>query len=367
MSDLLAAAASSLPGLALTLASFFGVLLVLVVVHELGHFVTAKLAGVTVQEFGFGYPPRIFGVHYKGTDYTINLLPLGGFVRLLGEEDPKETGSFASKPIPIRVVVLAAGSFMNAVLPVFLLTAGFMVPHAVLEGTVRVEQVAEGSPAAGAGIEPGDVILRVNDREIKSIQDVGYNIQLNLGNPMQMTVQRGSQPRTVQVTPRWQPPSGQGATGIVIGMPDRQTVTRSLALPDALALGVRETFDMPTQFKNDILGRFAGGSAQGSPVMGPIGIAQVTGEVAKSGVVNLLVLAAGLSMNLAMINILPIPALDGGRIVFVLLEWVRRGRRIAPEREALVHMVFMGLLLLFIVRVSFDDVMRIMEGKSILP
>ncbi|MEK7214989.1 MAG: M50 family metallopeptidase, partial [Chloroflexota bacterium] len=363
MSDLLSGAASSLPGLALTLAAFFGVLLALVMVHELGHFVTAKRAGVNVQEFGFGYPPRLFGIHYKGTDYTINLLPLGGFVRMLGEEDPGETGSFASKAIPVRIIILAAGSFMNAVLPVFLLTASFMVPHTVVEGTVRVEQVAEGSPAAAAGIQPGDAILSVNDREVKSIQDVGYNIQLNLGNEMQMTVRRDGKPLTLQVVPRWRPPAGQGATGIVIGMPDRQAVTTSLALPAAFARGFRETLDMPVQFKNDILGRFAGGSAQGSPVMGPIGIAQVTGEVAKSGLVNLLGLAAGLSMNLAMINILPIPALDGGRIVFVLLEWVRRGRRIPPEREAIVHMVFMGLLLLFIARVSFDDIARILEGK----
>lgn len=347
---------------------FFGVLLVLVMAHELGHFVTAKLAGITVQEFGFGYPPRLFGVRFKGTDYTLNLLPLGGFVKMLGEEDPNQTGSFASKGVPARLIVLAAGSFMNAVLPVALLTTSLLIPHQVVVGDVRIEQVAEGSPAAAAGLQPGDIILRINERPVENIQDVGYNIQLNMGSPMTMTVRRGPETtRTVTVTPRWRPPQGQGATGIVIGMPDRRIEDRSLPFPQALGEGLQGTLDMPSQFKNELLMRFSGGGGPGAAVMGPIGIAQVTGEVAKGGIGNLLVFAAGLSMNLAVINMLPIPALDGGRIMFVLIEWVRRGRRITPEREGLAHMVGMAVLLGLIAVVSFNDIGRIIRGESILP
>lgn len=344
--------------------AFLGVLLVLVLAHELGHFITAKLAGVPVLEFGFGYPPRLFAIRYKGTDYSLNLLPLGGFVKLVGEEDPAQPGGLAGRSIGVRLMVLGAGSFMNAVLPVVLLTATFMAPRDTVVGPVRIEDVAAESPAALAGLQAGDVIRRINDREISSIREVGYNIQLNLGSQIEVAVTRDGQTRVATMVPRWNPPPGQGATGIVISMPEREAKTVALPLPQALGEGLRSSLDMLSLFKNGILSTFLARS--GPAVTGPIGIAQVTGEVAQGGVLPLLEWMALLSMNLAVMNILPIPMLDGGRVFFVLLEWVRRGRRIPAEREGLVHLVGFVILMGLILIVSYYDIMRIVRGESIL-
>jgi regulator of sigma E protease len=347
---------------------FLIVLLVLVIVHELGHFMTAKLARVTVQEFGFGYPPRLFGFKFKGTLYSLNLLPLGGFVKLLGEEDPAERGSFASQPVPTRLVILGAGPFMNAVLPIALLTASLMFPHQSVAGPVRIDEVAPNSPAEAAGVQPGDIVVQVNDRKIELPQDVRYNIQLNLGSPIDMTLDRDGQTKVVRMTPRWETPENQGPTGIKIVMRPEEVheITVSKTLPQAFAEGLRGTFDMITLFKNGIYSTIMSRNGAAA-VSGPIGIAQATGEVAKGGIPPLLEWTAFLSMNLAILNILPIPMLDGGRILFVLIEWVRRGRRIPPEREGLVHLIGFAALMAFILFVSYQDIMRITGGGSLIP
>lgn len=350
-------------GFAGNVLPFLLILMVLVVAHELGHYVTAKLAGVTVQEFGFGYPPRLFAVKFKGTDYSLNLLPLGGFVKLLGEEDPAEAGSLAGKSVGTRLIILGAGSFMNALLPIVLLTASYMMARETLVGSVYIQGVAPGSPAEVAGMQAGDVILGINDRKVGNIQDVGYNIQLNLGSQMEIALKRGDQTKIVDVVPRWNPPRGQGATGITIAMPDRAVQTVTLSPLEALGTGVRRSFDLLTLFKNGMISMVLARS--GPSVTGPIGIAQATAEVAQAGVSPLLEWTALLSMNLAFLNILPIPMLDGGRMFFVLLEWVRRGRRISPEREGLVHLIGFVILMAFILFVSFQDILRLINGESL--
>ena len=347
------------------LIAFLGVLLVLVLAHELGHFITAKLSGVTVQEFGVGYPPRLVALKYRGTDYSLNLLPLGGFVKLLGEEDPQEPGSFASKRIGTRLLVLGSGPLMNALLPVVLLSASLLLSRETVVGPVHIEAVAAGSPAEAAGLQVGDILRKINDREIRNIRDVGYNIQLNLGSELAVTVQRASEAKLMRVVPRWNPPPGQGATGITIAMPERRVEQVSLSLPDALGTGLRTSFDLLTIFKNGIYSAISARS--GPAITGPIGIAQVTGEVARAGFPPLLEWAAFLSMNLAILNILPIPMLDGGRIFFVLLEWVRRGRRVSPEREGLVHLVGFVVLMGLILIVSYYDVLRIFKAERLFP
>ncbi len=353
-----------------SIAAFLPVLMVLVLVHELGHFVTAKIAGVVVQEFGFGYPPRLFAVRWKGTDYSINLLPLGGFVKLLGEEDPSETGSLASKGIPTRLIILSAGSLMNALLPVLLFTATYMIPKDMPVGPVEIMQVLPGSPAEQAGFQTGDRVTKINDRQIQNIGDVSLSIQLNLGSEMDVYLQRGDQQVNTRVSPRWNPPPNQGATGILITMPEGETeiVKRSHPIWEALPLGARNTADMLTLFKNGILGLFSEREGGGSlEVTGPIGIARMTGEVAQQGFVTLLEWTALLSINLAILNMLPIPMLDGGRAFFVLLEGIRGGKRIPPEREGLVHLAGFILLMIMIVIVSYNDILKIVNGENLIP
>jgi len=342
------------------------ILVGLVLVHEIGHFITAKLSGVRVQEFGIGYPPRIFAVRLGETEYSLNLLPLGGFVRMLGEEDPAEKNSLASKSIPVRVMILSAGSAMNALLPIVLFSLSYMVPQQTVSGPVVVKQVAPNSPAAMAGIRPGDAILRINDRHIQNTRDLSYNIQLNLGSEITMQLKRDRfTQETIKVIPRWNPPQGQGPTGIEVSMTSMYRTTQAYPAWEAVPLGLRSTFDTLTLTKNEIIGWFVRGITP--QVAGPIGIAQMTGEVAKVGVGSLLEFAGLLSINLAILNILPFPMLDGGRLAFVVLEGLRGGKRISPEREGLVHLIGFALILTLVVVVSYYDILRIVRGESLFP
>ena len=440
-------------------ATFFGVLLVLVVTHELGHFLTAKLAGVAVQEFGIGYPPRLFALHYRGTDYSVNLFPLGGFVKLLGEEDPLEEqpqklqsarvlvldrgaqGSpeapkpsagvpMASKSPWTRLLILAAGPGMNALLSILLLSIAFSIPHNVLSGPVHIETVAKESPAERAGLQSGDIVRKIDDREIRNMQDVSSAIQLNLGTETVVTFQRGSEARKAHLVPRWDPPPQQGAIGVVLSMPvtvvtvksgtpaavaglqtgdriqtiDGRTVrlideiqlepqdelvvvrgvkeqrlewngpndptsaglvlsgpsvlTVSPQLHEALLSGARTTFDFLTLLTNGVRSVITSDGAVA--LTGPVGIAQTTAEAANGGLPPLLHWMAFLSLNLAVMNILPLPMLDGGRVAFVLLEWVRHGRRLAPKIENFVHLGGFAMLLGVILVITYQDIMRLL-------
>jgi len=350
----------------ITIVSLLGVLIVLVLAHECGHFFTARATGVRVEEFGIFFPPRLFFIKRGETMYSINALPIGGFVKLAGEEDPDVPGSLASKSVWVRVLVLAAGSVMNALLPIILFAVAFMVPHNVLSGQVFVEEVAAGSPAAMAGIEAGDAILMIDEKTIRNIGDVQRNIQLNLGQETDVLIEHGDSTReTVQVIPRWQPPVEEGATGIVVRVENAVTVRESYPFWKAIPMGVSECINTYVLFKNVIISMVIGTA----PVVlaGPVGIAEITGEAARAGFSYLLQFAAFFSINLAIINIFPLPALDGGRIVFVLLEWVRRGKRVSPRIEGIVHTVGFFALVAAMVAITYQDIIRIITGGKLIP
>jgi regulator of sigma E protease len=350
----------------ITIVSFIGILILLVFAHEFGHFITAKLAKVKVEEFGIGFPPRIFSFKRGETTYSLNAIPLGGFTKMLGEEDPTLPGSLASKSIPIRFLVLSAGSLMNILLPILLLATSFMIPHDMVMEQVQVQEVASGSPAQIAGIEPGDTILAINDHTIRNRGDVGYFIQLYLGSEIDIQLQRGElSQREVSLKPRWNPPEGQGATGISIAGVDSTIIRESYPVWKALPSSITHCWQILVLFRNEVIGWFIRGTPP--QLTGPIGIAELTGEMAKAGLSPLLEFAALISINLAIINLLPFPGLDGGRLIFVALEWVRRGKRISPKREGLVHLIGFVLLILFIMVVSYYDIVNIIHGESALP
>ena len=201
----------------ITIITGLAVLSVLVLAHELGHFITAKISGVMVNEFGLGFPPRLLSVKLGETRYSLNAIPFGGFTKLYGEEDPKALRSLAGKGTGTRMLVLSAGSLTNFLLALLLFSVVFMIPRDVVIGQVVVEEVASGSPAAIAGIETGDVILSVNEKPVNSTNDLQRYIQLNLGKEASISVRHeDSTEESFQVIPRWEPPEGQGAIGIVI-------------------------------------------------------------------------------------------------------------------------------------------------------
>ena len=350
----------------ISIVSFVIVIIVLVLAHELGHFITAKLSRVRVEEFGLGFPPRLISRKWGETRYSLNAIPLGGFVRMSGEENPDVPGSLAGKGIGTRLLVLSAGSIMNFLLPLFLFSIAFMIPHNVVSGQVMIGGVDPDSPAAATSIEPGDIILNINEHMVNNLGDLHRYIQLNLGREITMLVEHtNSTKESIQVIPRWRPPEGRGAIGIIATTANATVIHQSEPFWRAIPSGVVACVETFILFKNEIISMIVGTSPVS--VTGPVGIAQITGKIAQTGISPLLEFAAFLSINLAIINLFPLPALDGGRIVFVLLEAARRGKRISVKKEGLTHAIGFALLMAAILAITYQDILRIINGDSLIP
>ena len=349
--------------LATTIISFILVFSGIILAHELGHFITAKLAGVKVEEFGLGYPPRIFGIKRGETIYSVNWLLIGGFTKMSGEEDPTAPRSLASKSRATRALVLSAGAIVNAILPFILFSVAYMVPHTIVSGQVTVQEVAAASPAESAGIVPGDIILSVNGKAIDNLVDLSRYIEINLGKQTTLLIKTPqSTLQSITVVPRWNPPAGQGAIGVSMQLENPVTSKKAEPFFRSISLGISETFQVMVLFKNSILSLFVGTSSL--QLTGPVGIAQLTGEAAQAGISPLLEFTGFLSLSVAIMNILPLPALDGGRLFFVFLEWVRRGKRVSPKTEGMVHFIGFLLLITLALVVTYQDIFRIVKGGS---
>ncbi|GAF69452.1 unnamed protein product, partial [marine sediment metagenome] len=278
----------------ITIVSFLVVIAVIILAHELGHFITAKASRVKVEEFGLGYPPRLFGIKRGETLYSLNAIPIGGFTKMAGEEDPKIKRSLASKGRGIRLLVLSAGSLMNALLPLLLFSIAFMVPHNVVVGQVLVEEVAPNSPAAMVGIEPGDTLVSLNEKPVQNISNLQRYTYLNLGREVSLLIQHSdATTEEVQIIPRWKPPEGQGAMGVLVSMTNQTTIRQHEPFWRAIPQGIGECIETFVLFKNAILSLIIGATSM--EIAGPVGIAQMTGEVAKAGISPLLEFAAFLS------------------------------------------------------------------------
>ena len=355
-------------GFVVTLIVFAVVLSLLVLVHELGHYGAARLLGVRVRELGVGFPPRIRAVNRGGIDYSINALPFGGFVRLHGEEDPSQPYGFAAQPIRVRTAIIAAGAVMNLLLA-WIIFSGFaaLVPAPTdIAGDVVVRGVAEGSPAEQAGILPGDLLDQIDGVPIMSANQLSDLISRSAGRPTTLRLLRGAVPTAAQLVPRADPPPGQGAMGIVITMENVTLVTERSPLwrapIDGVLIGAAFFVEIGREFR-----RWGTGAAE-PDLAGPVGIAQITGEAARSGLVDLTWLIGVLSLNLAILNVLPIPALDGGRLLFLLIETARGGKRIPSRVEGMIHLAGFAVLIGFIITVTLVvDIPRALSGETILP
>lgn len=344
----------------------------LIFVHELGHFMAAKRAGVKVEEFGFGFPPRIFGVKRGETIYSLNLLPLGGFVKIFGEagEGEGDPRSFISKKLGTRAGIVAAGVTMNVILAVFLLSVGHTVglPTIVDETVqnnfrdvkIQIAQVVSASPAAEADLKLGDVIVRIKAGEKAveglKIEDFQNFIKTNAGQEVVFTIQRGGETIEKTLVPRVSPPPGEGATGIAM------VKTAIVSYPWYLAVwkGIESTFTLTIALVSGFYWILKGLILKGTliaEVAGPVGIAVLISETTKLGFNYVLQFAAVLSINLAIINFLPFPALDGGRLIFFGIEKIK-GSPVNPKVEKIIHAAGFALLILLMFVVTFRDITK---------
>lgn len=354
-----------------TVITFIVLLSVLIFVHEFGHFIAARRSGMAVEEFGFGFPPKLWGIKKGKTLYTINWIPLGGFVRIKGEsgENADQPDSFATQSLPKRVLVVSAGVIMNVVFAWFLLSVGYTVglPQ-IIEGEDGYRQVADAqvhvydvlpeSPAEVAGLEPGDTIISMDGRAFGTISEVVSYTSLHQGESIELGYERVSgEQGTLSVTPE------------VIEEIERPGIGASLYETGLVSYpwyvapveGAKSTFTFLFEIIKALGGFFRDlivTQKVSSDLSGPVGIAVLTGEVASLGFRYLLQFAALLSLNLAVVNFLPFPALDGGRMVFLIAEAVRRGKAVSRKVEGVTHSLGFAFLMLVVVAVTYRDLVR---------
>ncbi len=355
----------------LTIVSFVVVMSVLVFVHEFGHFLVAKRNGIVVDEFGFGFPPRLVKLGERdGTVYSINAIPFGGFVRMRGEDDPSEPGSFAAAPKLARTLTLLAGPVMNLLLAIILFAILVMlsgVPDPSRANGAVVDSIAPNSPAAQAGLQPGDRVTAAAGQPVKTSSELVRITSANVGQPVTYEVERqvdgAAQKIDLTMIPRANPPAGQGALGITLAAPP----LRPAAPWEALWYGVQQvwalivlTFAIPATLIRE------GKPIADAGFMGPVGIAAVTGQVVRSSIAiesikPILSFMGALSTALGLTNLLPIPGLDGGRLLFVIVEAIRR-KRIEPMQEGMVHLIGLGLLLVLMAMLTVHEVTSLVQG-----
>jgi len=374
----------------ITTIVFILILGLLIFVHELGHFLTAIHNGIKADEFGFGFPPRIFGfvkdektgkykiipgnkeVTSKNTIYSVNWIPLGGFVKIKGESgESNDKDSLISKSAWIKTKVLGAGVLMNFLLAWFLLTIVFMIgaPEAINDDAkivrnaeVKIAQVLPETPAEDMGLLVGDTIHRLSFQnkevvaKVKHIKDVQTFINKHQGENITITISRGEEILELKGIPRKKYPENQGSLGVSLA----RTVVREYPWYEAIGKGITAVGSMILLMLSTLFSLLAGlfsGKKMAMDVAGPVGIAFMTKQATDLGIVYLLQFTAILSINLGIINILPFPALDGGRILFILIEKIK-GSPVNQKLEQILHTIGFLLLITLMVVVTFRDFIR---------
>ncbi len=365
----------------LTIIVFILILGLLIFSHEFGHFISAKKAGIKVEEFGFGFPPRIFGIKKGETLYSLNLIPLGGFVKIYGEQrlkkgeisSKKDKRAFYARPIWQRAIIITMGVIMNLFLAAILLgiVHWIGIPTILEENStqalqaknvqIQIIDVTKDSPAEKAGLKAGDAIKQfsINNFQfsINEVEDVQQTVARYAGEEVVLIVQRGKEVFEITVTPRISPPEGEGPLGIALA----KTGIVKYPLYAAIWQGFRATGQLIVTFielfyqllktlvlKGVLIGELAG----------PVGIAVLTSQMTKLGFVYILQFTAIISINLAIINIIPFPALDGGRLLFLLIEKIK-GSPVSVKVEQIVNSLGFALLIALMILVTFRDITRL--------
>ncbi|MDD5589897.1 MAG: RIP metalloprotease RseP [Candidatus Portnoybacteria bacterium] len=374
----------------MTILIFIIILGILIFIHELGHFAMAKKSGVRVDEFGFGFPPRLIGLQKRGrkwkflfwsqkpeaggeTVYSLNLIPLGGFVKIFGEEGEGSGAkdSFVSKKARSKAAILLAGVFMNFILAVFLFGLGHFLglPTALSDeeaakfpdSRVAIVGVSSASPAQEAGLAAGDQILGYieNGRliEIKNTAQFQSIADRKKGQDLLLDFKRGDSQMEIKLIPRENPPSGEGPLGVELANVAEVSYSWYESIYRGFTATISLTFALLAAFYEIIKNLIVDGRA-GMDVSGPVGIFNLTGQAAQMGFIYLIQLTALLSINLAVINAFPFPALDGGRVLFLAIEKIN-GSPVSQKVQNLIHatgFVFLIILMLFI---TYRDIAKL--------
>ncbi|MBI3335669.1 MAG: RIP metalloprotease RseP [Candidatus Portnoybacteria bacterium] len=371
----------------MTILIFIAILVILVLVHEFGHFLAAKLFGIKVLEFGIGFPPKLASIKKGDTEYSLNLLPLGGFVRIFGEEGEEKTNprSYASRPAYQRALIVANGVFFNIVFAFFIFWLGFSIgfPMAlgedvgkgeVIQQGVQILDVVKESPAKEAGLMRGDSIVKVQSsltsgasvlqrqnfkvqNDIKKVEDLQKFTKGEEDQVLTLTIKRGKEIIEKEVLARAKPPEGQGAMGVVLADIGLVKYPVGEAFLRALEITAKNIWFILLGIFLLLKSLFVSGKLIGE-VSGPVGIAVMTGQFYALGIHYLIFFISLISINLAVLNILPIPALDGGRLLFIVIEKLK-GSPVTQETENKVHAIGFALLIGLVLLVTIRDILQL--------
>ncbi len=319
----------------------------LIFAHEFGHYIVARWSGIRVLELAIGFGPKILGWSKDGTDYSLRVFPLGGFCRMLGEspEEANEPDSFPQKSVPKRAAVLAAGAITNLLLAfVVFFTIFFFLVGVPQTDSSRLGEVFSGSPAEEAGLQAGDEIISVDGIQVETWEQVVAAIENKPGQEVTIVARRNGEVKEFAPVAELVPETGRGMVGI-------SAVYEKYNFMESVQISLGHFGVVIDSLYQVISGR------EPLDVTGPVGIVIIVGEVAQTGFVNLLFLTGFISISLGLINLFPIPALDGGRLLFLLIEAVR-GKPLDPEKEGVVHFIGFALLILLILLVTYNDLIR---------
>ncbi len=343
-------------------AAFLFVFAMVVLAHELGHFFAARRAGIRVYEFAIGFGPKLFSIKKKDTFYSLNAIPFGGYVRIAGIEGREgedascpENEKYYSKPPAQKFQSIVAGPLMNILLAFILFSIYFLLVGAPVGPSREIGFIVPGSEAERIGLKVGDRIEAIGDRDIKNMTLAIKEIHKSAGKELTLKINREGQMLYVKATPRFDPKNNIA----LIGFSPKPMIAKIGPLKSVVH-GAKYTLGMMIIITYSIW-LLISGQVSFSNLMGPLGIAQITGQEAQAGFLPLLYLIALISVHLAVFNLLPIPALDGGRLVFVVIEWVRR-KAIPIEKENKVHLVGLLLLIALLIAVTINDFIRILQG-----
>ena len=313
----------------------------LVVIHEFGHFLFARLAGIKVEEFAVGMGPKIWGVKGKETLYSVRALPIGGFCKMLGEDESNEDPrAFNNKPVWRRILVIVFGPLMNLFLAILIFSMMF-APLTV------IDQLTADAPAVKAGIREGDKIIAIAGQPITAWEQIKPAVTQNVGKEITVEIERKGEKVDVALTPI----TKEGVEGGIIGI-----VPKYGFQGFSFTQGIKISFSAVDQMVS-YLGNLFVGKASTEDVVGPVGIIYYMNDAAKTGILAVLQLTAVISLNLFIVNLLPLPALDGGRLMFLILEGIRR-KPVDPQKEGFVHFVGFVLLMVLSALIIFRDFIR---------